>query len=184
MNENRTAGSEVGHIPFELLRTHSGLEQLRMLLAGKLPPPPISKTLGFYLAEAEEGRAVFRGTPRYEHYNPLGVVHGGWTATLLDSALGCAVHTMVPAGIGYTTVEFKVNLVRPLSDRSGETICEGRVVHFGRTIATSEATLKTQDGKLIAHGTETCAIFPLPAAPKPGSDSDKNGKTSSLENNR
>jgi uncharacterized protein (TIGR00369 family) len=162
MSHDQPTEMDVGHIPLELLRKHSGLDQLRMLLEGKLPPPPIARTLGFYLAEAEEGRAVFRGTPRYDHYNPLGVVHGGWTATLLDSALGCAVHTMLPAGMGYTTIEFKVNLVRPLSEKSGEIVCEGRIVHFGRTIATSEATLKTADGKLIAHGTETCAIFPLP----------------------
>jgi uncharacterized protein (TIGR00369 family) len=154
--------TDVGHLPLDVLRQHSGLEQLRMVLEGKLPPPPISRTLDFRLTEAEEGRAVFRGNPSYAHYNPLGVVHGGWTATLLDSALGCAVHSMLPAGIGYTTVEFKVNLVRPLSEDSGEVICEGRVVHFGRTIATSEATLKTASGKLIAHGTETCAVFPLP----------------------
>lgn len=95
------------------------------------------------------------------HYNPIGSVHGGWAATIMDSALGCAVHTKMQAGMGYSTIEFKVHLVRPIFEHTGEVICEGNVVHIGRTIATSEATLKTIDGKLLAHGTETCAIFPL-----------------------
>jgi uncharacterized protein (TIGR00369 family) len=92
----------------------------------------------------------------------MGTVHGGWAAAILDSALGCAVHSMLPVGTGYTTIEFKVNLVRPMFDKTGEVVCEGNVLHFGRTIATSEATLKRADGKLIAHGTCTCAIMKLP----------------------
>ena len=151
----------VGTIPLELVHKHSGIELFDMMIAGELPPPPISRTLNFRLTEAEKGRAVFRGVPLFEHYNPLGTVHGGWPATILDSALGCAVQTMLPKGIGYTTVEFKVNLVRPMFETTGEVVCEGRVIHMGRTIATSEATLKNAEGKLIAHGTETCAIFPL-----------------------
>ena len=150
-----------GTIPLELARMHAGIELFDMMIAGKLPPPPIAKTLNFKLTEAEKGRAVFRGIPLFDHYNPLGTVHGGWPATILDSALGCAVQTMLPKGIGYTTVEFKVNLVRPMFDTTGEVVCEGKVIHMGRTIATSEATLKNSEGKLIAHGTETCAIFPL-----------------------
>lgn len=153
--------ASTGTIPIELARKHSGLELFAKMISGELPPPPIAKTLNFQLSEAEEGRAVFRGVPLAEHYNPLGTVHGGWPAALLDSALGCAVHTKLPAGTGYTTIEFKVNLVRPLSEQTGEVICEGRVVHMGRTIATSEGSIKTAEGKLIAHGTETCAIFPI-----------------------
>jgi len=104
---------------------------------------------------------VFRGIALLDHYNPAGTVHGGWAATIMDSALGCAVHTKMQPGMGYSTIEFKVHLVRPIFANTGEVICEGRVVHIGRTIATSEATLKTVEGKLLAHGTETCAIFPL-----------------------
>ena len=162
MNFEDMTTAEPGTIPMEVARRHSGLEQLRMMIAGELPPPPIGKTLNFWLAEADEGVARFEGTPLFDHLNPLGSVHGGWPATLLDSALGCAVHTMIPANTGYTTIEFKVNLVRPLSQQTGMVICEGRVIHFGRTIATSEASIRTKQGKLIAHGTETCAIFPLP----------------------
>ena len=155
------ADAAAGTIPFELAQKHSGLELMAMMVAGELPPPPIARTLNFKLTEAEKGRAVFRGIPLFDHYNPLGTVHGGWPATILDSALGCAVQTMLPSGTGYTTVEFKVNLVRPMFETTGEVVCEGTVIHMGRTIATSEATLKNAEGKLIAHGTETCAIFPL-----------------------
>ena len=154
-------GTQVGTIPLDHVRSHSGMELFGMMLAGELPAPPIARTMNMMLSEVEKGRVVFRGTPLFDHYNPLGTVHGGSAATILDSALGSCVHTMLPAGIAYTTVEFKVNLVRPLFHDSGPVVCEGKVIHFGRTIATSEATLKTLDGKLIAHGTETCAIFPL-----------------------
>ena len=154
--------AEAGTIPIELVRQKSGMDLFHDMLAGRLPPAPIARTLNFNLSEVSDGVAVFRGVPLFEHYNPLGTVHGGWMATLLDSALGCCVHTKLPAGVGYTTIEFKVNLTRPLFKESGEVVCEGRVVHFGRTTAVSEATLRTADGKLIAMGTETCAIFPIP----------------------
>jgi uncharacterized protein (TIGR00369 family) len=155
------ADTRTGSLPLELVAKHSGLELLTMMIAGKLPPPPMAKSLNFILSEAESGRAVFRGIPTAGFYNPMGTIHGGWPAAILDSSLGCCVHSMLPAGTAYTTVEFKVNLVLPLFDHTGEVICEGNIIHMGRTIATSEATLKTADGKLLAHGTETCAIFPL-----------------------
>ena len=158
-----TDGTATGPIPMELARTRRGIDLFQDMIAGKLPAAPIAKTLNFTLVRAEEGVVEFRGYPLAEHYNPLGTVHGGWPATILDSALGCCVHTMLPAGTGYTTIEFKVNLMRPMSEKTGEVICIGRVVHLGRTTAVSEATLKTGDGKLIAFGTETCAIFPMPA---------------------
>lgn len=157
----QSADAGVGILPMDLVAKHSGIELFRMLIAGELPRPSMGDTMNFTLSEAEIGRVVFRGTPTEAHYNPLGTVHGGWPAAILDSALGCCVHTTLPAGMAYTTIEFKVNLVRPLFAHSGEVVCEGKVIHVGRTIATSEATLKTADGKLIAHGTETCAIFPL-----------------------
>lgn len=155
------ADPKIGTLPLELVSKHTGIELFDMMIAGEIPRPSMGHTLNFYLAKAEIGRVTFKGTPTSDHYNPMGTVHGGWPSAILDSALGCCVHTTLPAGMAYTTVEFKVNLVRPLFEHSGEVICEGKVIHVGRTIATSEATLKTAEGKLIAHGTETCAIFPL-----------------------
>ena len=143
----------------ELLNKHTGVELLQMMAEGVLDGPPIARVLNFYLAEVAKGKAVFRGTPTLEHYNPAGTVHGGWYASILDSALGCAVQSMLPAGVMFTTVEFKVNLVRPLFEDTGEVECEGNIVHFGRTIATSEARLVRGDGKLVAHATSTCAVF-------------------------
>ena len=148
-----------GCIPPDVLLSNSGLDLCHRMLAGELPAPTMGRALNFRMAEAEEGRVVFRGAPLEDHYNPSGVIHGGWAGAILDSALGCCVWTQVPVGLAYTTVEFKVNLLRPLTSDSGEVTCEANVVHMGRTIATSEATLKNGDGKLIAHGTETCAIF-------------------------
>jgi uncharacterized protein (TIGR00369 family) len=150
----------LGTIPFADLVGQPGLVLLRKLIAGEYPAPPIAGTLSFTLTEVEPGRAVFRGLPSERHLNPLGGVHGGWTATIMDSALACAVHTTLEAGEAYTTAEFKVNFLRPISPRTGEVVCEGRVVHRGRTLAVSEATLKDQAGKLLAFGTETCSIFP------------------------
>lgn len=150
-----------GTIPRQLVMRHSGIELLRMMIAGQLPAPPMAHTLNFSLVEAEEGRVIFRGEPLPEFFNPLGAIHGGWAATLLDSALGSAVHAALPVATGYSTIEYKVNLVRPILPETGEVICEGRLVHLGRTIATSQATLTTTAGKLLAHGTETCAILPF-----------------------
>ena len=154
----------ISAIPPEIMASHDGLTQLRMIIAGELPAAPISALLDFRLKEAEHGRAVFRGTPRAEFYNPRGTVHGGWASTLMDSALGCAVHSVMEPGEGYTTVEFKINLTRPITDQTGDVVCEGRIVHRGRRIATSEATLKDAAGKLLAHGTETCMVFAAPGA--------------------
>ena len=146
-------------IPSERLMTTSGLELMREMIAGELPSPPMSKLMNFRLCEIGEGIAVFRGHPLKAHYNPAGVVHGGWAGTIMDSALGCCVWSQVPLGKAYTTAEFKVHLVRPITDQTGEVICEARVIHMGRKIATSEGTLKTVDGKLLAHGSETCAVY-------------------------
>ena len=148
-----------GTIPMEQMLSTSGLELSRKIIAGELPAPSMGKALNFRMTEADEGRMVFRGTPLDEYYNPAGVVHGGWAGAILDSSLACCVWTMVPVGMVYTTAEFKVNLIRPMTETTGEVICEARVIHMGRKLATSEGTLKTLDGKLIAHGTETCAIF-------------------------
>lgn len=153
----------LGVIPPEEMARQSGLELLQRLIAGDYPSPPIAGLLNFALTEAEAGRALFRGLPGEHHLNPLGTVHGGWAATLLDSALACAVHTMLEAGEGYTTAEFKVNFLRPITPSIGEVICEGKVIHRGRTLAISEATLTDLSGRRLAFGTETCFIFPLAA---------------------
>jgi len=136
----------------------SGIELLRAMISGELPAPPISKALGMLLVEVEPGRAVFEGRPGPHLYNPLGSVHGGFALTLIDSATGCAVHTELDAGVGYTTVETKANMVRPVPSE-GIVRCEGRVLSRGRQIATAEAYLKSEDGKLLAHGTSTLIIL-------------------------
>jgi uncharacterized protein (TIGR00369 family) len=142
----------------------SGMQVFEAMLAGHLPPAPIAGTLDFMLVHAEPGLAVFQGRPGRAHYNPLGSVHGGWFATLLDSAVGCAVHTTLPAGRGYTTLELKLNLVRALTDRVPLVRAEGRVVHAGRQVATAEGRLVGHDGRLYAHATTTCLVFDLPPA--------------------
>jgi uncharacterized protein (TIGR00369 family) len=137
----------------------TGLAFMQAMMRGEVPAPPISRTLDFLLVEVEAGRAVFQGTPQEAHYNPLGGVHGGWFATLLDSALGCAVHTVMPPGRAYTTAELHVNLVRGLSTRVPRVRAEGRVLHAGRQLATAEARLVGPDGTLYAHGSTTCLVF-------------------------
>lgn len=141
-----------------LLGTMSGLEFLRALLQ-KRTPPPMALLMGFDLVEADEGRAVFEVKPQEYHYNPTGSVHGGLAATVLDSALGCAVLSTLPKGVGYTTAELHVNLVRAISKDTPLLRAEAAVLHRGRTISTAQATLKDAAGKLYAHGTTTCVIL-------------------------
>lgn len=137
----------------------SGVEMFEAIFAGRLPPPPIGDTLDFIPVHIEPGCAVFQGRPQRRHYNPLGTVHGGWFATLLDSAVGCAVHSTLPAGKGYTTLELKVNMLRSLDDRVPLVRAEGKVVHAGRQVALAEGRIVGPDGKLYAHATTTCLIF-------------------------
>jgi uncharacterized protein (TIGR00369 family) len=149
-----------GVVPNDALLSHDGLSFLKSIIAGTLPQPPISQTLGFHLAHAENGKAAFEGLPEFRHYNPIGTVHGGFAATLLDSALGCAIFSTLAKGDAWTTLELKINFVRPLNKDSGPVRAEGRVIHRGRTLATSEGDLKDRTGKLYAHATTTCMIFP------------------------
>lgn len=142
----------------------SGLELMQAMLRGELPYPPIARTLDFMLISVGEGSAVFQGRPGANHLNPMGTVHGGWFATLLDSALGCAVHTCMPPGRGYTTAELGVNLVKALTPRVPRVRAEGRVLHCGRQLATAEARLVGPDGTLYAHATTTCLVFEMPPA--------------------
>lgn len=146
---------DVGVTPLNVSRELSGLDFLRKLISGELPRAPISATLNFNLAEAEKGLAVFTGTPSLDHYNPLGGVHGGYTATLLDSCMACAVQTTLGAGYAYTTLEIKINYVRAISDKTGLLRAEGKVINAGRQIATAEGSLVDANGKLYAHGTTT-----------------------------
>jgi uncharacterized protein (TIGR00369 family) len=140
-------------------RNLSGLEYLQKIVEGSLPRPPISALMNFGLAELGQGRAVFTVEPAEYHYNPIGAVHGGLAATLLDSAMGCAVHSTLPAGAGYTTLEIKVNFVRPMTAETGVVRCEAQVVYVGGRTATAEGRIVDEGGKLYAHATTTCIIF-------------------------
>lgn len=142
----------------------TGLEIMQAMLRGDIPYAAIAKTLDFAVVEVEAGRAVFQGTPGPTHLNPMGTIHGGWYATLLDSALGCAVQTMLPAGRGYTTAELGVNLVRAIGPKVTRVRAEGKVIHCGKQLATAEARLFGPDGTLYAHATTTCLVFEMPAA--------------------
>ncbi len=137
----------------------SGLEFFEAIALGKLPPPPIGKALNFGLAEFEHGRAVFEGEPLRDFYNPIGSVHGSYAAALLDSCMGCAVHTTMAVGQSYTTLEYKISLVRGMSDKTGKVRAEGKVLQVGRRVATAEGWLTDSAGKLLAHGTSTCLVF-------------------------
>lgn len=159
-NRTRTVTWDDPMVYLPLGQQTNGLELMRMMIAGKIPPPPIARLMNFTLVEVDEGRAVFAVEPAEFHYNPIGVVHGGLISTLLDSALGCAVHTTLPAGTTYTSLELHVNFVRPLTRTTGEVRCEARVLHTGRRMATAEAKVTDAAGKLYGHGTTTCMVFP------------------------
>ncbi len=138
----------------------SGLEFIRAIFDGKLPSPPITATMGFTGGSADEGQVTFVGEAAEHLYNPIGVVHGGFAMTMLDSAMGCAVHTTLAVGEAYTTLEAKVNFVRPITMETGPVRCEGTVIHRGGKIATAEGRLIAErTGKLLAHGTTTCMVF-------------------------
>ncbi|MBX6424638.1 MAG: PaaI family thioesterase [Variibacter sp.] len=151
---------QFGVVPRDVLLAQDGLGFLKAIVEGKLPSPPITETLGFELIDVEHGRALFAGVPTFRHYNPIGVVHAGFAATLLDSALGCAVHSTLARGEGYTTLELKLNLVRAITKDTGRVTAEGRLLHRGRTVGTAEGYLRDAEGRLYAHATTTCMIFP------------------------
>jgi uncharacterized protein (TIGR00369 family) len=140
----------------------AGLDYVRAIQSGEIPPPPIAVVMNFSIEELEEGRAVFIGEPGEEHYNPIGVVHGGYASTILDSALGCAVHTTCPAGVGYTSQTLEVKYLRPITRDTGAVRSEADVIHKGRKTATAEAKLTSvETGKLLATGTSTCLLFEI-----------------------
>jgi uncharacterized protein (TIGR00369 family) len=161
VNDIARPDRETGLLSVDQLRELDGLALFRGIIEGRIPAPPITATLGFWLHEAEPGRVVFAANPERRHYNPIGSVHGGFAATLLDSAMSCAVHTHLKKGFGYTTVEFKVNFVRPITDMTGTVFCEGKSISVGSRIGTAEGRITDTAGKLYAHGTTTCLIFPI-----------------------
>lgn len=160
----QTAGHGPGVAHPDQIAGKTGLQMMQAMLRGEIPYPHIAKTLNFLIVEVDSGRAVFQGTPGVEHLNPMGSVHGGWFATLLDSALGCAVHTCMLPGRGYTTAELGINMVKALTPKVQRVRAEGRVIHCGRQLATAEARLYGPDGTLYAHATTTCLVFELPKA--------------------
>jgi uncharacterized protein (TIGR00369 family) len=140
-------------------KTMSGLQFLTAIMEGTLPAPPIQRVMDFRITQVERGRTIFAGTPKSEYYNPIGSVHGGYTACLLDSCMACAVHSTLEAGFSYTTLEIKINYVRAMTSETGEVRAEGNVINAGRRIATAEGRLCDSAGKLYAHGTTTCLIL-------------------------
>ena len=134
------------------------------MMSGELPYPPMNETMNMALLEVGDGRAVFQGIPLLQHYNPLGTVHGGWFATLMDSALGCAVQTTLPVGRSYTTAELSINIVRSATHRTGPLRAVGKVIHSGRQMAIAGVRVEDEKGTLYAHATTTCFVFDVPAA--------------------
>jgi uncharacterized protein (TIGR00369 family) len=154
-------GDRYGVVPPETAKTMSGLQLLTAILEGALPAPPIQQALDFRLLQVERGRTVFAGIPKSEYYNPLGSVHGGYIAALLDSCMACAAHSTLDAGYAYATLEIKINYVRAITSGTGEVRAEGKVIHAGKRIVTAEGRLVDSAGKLYAHGTTTCLVLTL-----------------------
>jgi uncharacterized protein (TIGR00369 family) len=159
MTEKASTEPRFGIVPPEQAATLTGRELLDGVVSGRLPMPTMGRTLTFRLVEVGEGTAVFEGEPGEHLFNPAGIVHGGWALALIDSATGCAAHTLLPAGVGYTTVETKVNFSRAIRADTGRVRCEGRVVSKGRQIISAEAVVRGPDGKVLAHGTSTLLVL-------------------------
>jgi len=154
-------GGNPGLARIDQIAGKTGREILEAMMSGELPYPPMNDTMNMTLLEVDDGRAVFQGIPLLQHYNPLGTVHGGWFSTLLDSALGCAVQSTLAAGRSYTTAELSINIVRPASHETGPLRASAKIIHAGRRIATAEARVEDESGKLYAHATTTCVIFDM-----------------------
>jgi uncharacterized protein (TIGR00369 family) len=153
---------EYGVTPPEVMASMAGLDFVRAIFEGKLPAPPVMQTIEPFDSTAEPGVVVIHSTPGFRHYNPIGLVHGGYAATLLDSAMGLAVHTMLPAGTGYTTLEFKISFIKGITQDTGPVRTEGRTLNVGRRAATAEARITDARGRLLAHATTTCLVFDIP----------------------
>lgn len=158
---NAERANRYGVVPTESAKSMSGLQLLTSIMEGTLPEPPIQQALDFRLVQVERGHTAFAGTPKFDYYNPIGSVHGGYAASLLDSCMACAVHSTLEAGLSYATLEIKINYVRAITSDAGELRAEGRVINSGKRIATAEGRLVDSAGKLYAHGTTTCLILTL-----------------------
>jgi uncharacterized protein (TIGR00369 family) len=152
-----------GVTPAHIMASMPGIEFVRAIFSGKLPAPPIMQTVEPFDSTAEPGTVVMYAVPGFRHYNPIGSVHGGYAAILLDSAMGLAVHSMLPAGSGYTTLEFKISFIRGMSRDTGPVRTEGKVLNVGRRAATAEARITDLKGRLLAHATTTCLVFEIAA---------------------
>jgi len=153
---------EYGVTPTEIMASMAGIDFVRATFDGKLPTPPIMQTIEPFDCTAEPGVVVIHSIPAFRHYNPIGSVHGGYAATLLDSAMGLAVHSMLPPGTGYTTLEFKVSFIKGMTEDTGAVRTEGRTLSVGRRAATAEARITDAKGRLLAHATTTCLVFEIP----------------------
>ncbi len=162
MNDRTAASIEYGVTPAAVMASMPGIDFVRAILDGSLPAPPIMQTIEPFDSTAEPGVVVMHSIPGFRHYNPIGSVHGGYAATLLDSVMGLAVHTMLPPGTGYTTLEFKVSFIKGISEDTGPVRSEGRTLNVGRRTATAEARITDAKGRLLAHATTTCLVFEIP----------------------
>jgi uncharacterized protein (TIGR00369 family) len=162
MDNITTAKIEYGVTPTEVMASMPGIEFVRAIFAGKLPSPPIMQTVEPFHCTAEPGVVALHSIPALRHYNPIGSVHGGYAAILLDSAMGLAVHSMLPPGVGYTTLEFKVSFIKGMTKDTGPVRTEGRTLNVGRRAATAEARITDGQGRLLAHATTTCLVFEIP----------------------
>jgi uncharacterized protein (TIGR00369 family) len=162
MDDKTAANIEYGVTPTEVMASMPGIDFVRAIFDGKLPAPPIMQTVEPFDSTAEPGVVAMHSVPGFRHYNPIGSVHGGYAATLLDSAMGLAVHSALPAGTGYTTLEFKISFIRGMTEDSGAVRTEGRTLNVGRRAATAEARMTDSNGRLLAHATTTCLVFEIP----------------------
>jgi uncharacterized protein (TIGR00369 family) len=161
MSDSAAPKVEYGVTPAAVMAAMPGIDFVRDLFAGRLPQPPIMESIQLFNCTAEPGVVTLHSTPGYRHYNPINLVHGGYAAILLDSAMGLAVHTMLPAGTGYSTLEFKISFIRGMTEDTGVVRTEGRVLNVGRRAATAEARITDAKGRLLAHGTTTCIVFDM-----------------------
>jgi uncharacterized protein (TIGR00369 family) len=148
-------------VPLEQLREMEGIELFRRIMSGELPGAPIAELMNMWIHEAEPGRVVFAARPALKHYNPIGSVHGGFAGTMLDSCMSCAVQSLLPKGMGYTTLEYKVSLVRAITEKTGTVYAEGKTIQVGARVGTAEGRITDASGKILATGTTTCLIFPI-----------------------
>jgi uncharacterized protein (TIGR00369 family) len=162
MDDKTALPVEYGVTPIEIMASMPGIDFVRATFSGKLPAPPIMENIAPFDTSAEPGVVVIHSIPGFRHYNPIGSVHGGYAATLLDSVMGLAVHTMLPPGSGYTTLEFKVSFIKGMTQDTGPVRSEGRTLNVGRRAATAEARITDSKGRLLAHATTTCLIFEIP----------------------